>query len=199
MNTPILILAAGASSRMQGRDKLLEPVANMPLLRHVVLRALQSGAPVYVVLDPNHPERNACIDGLAFQAVWVSHPETGMSQSLTAGIRALPKDTRAVIVALADMPEIDTVDYTKLISAHQADLMKNILRCTTPSGKTGHPVLMPDWVFEEILQLSGDEGARSILKRHTNKVSHVPLIDRRATIDLDTPEDWNNWRSRRQH
>ena len=48
----ILILAAGASSRMRGRDKLLQPIRGKPILRMVVDMALATGAPVMVTLPP---------------------------------------------------------------------------------------------------------------------------------------------------
>jgi len=43
---PVLILAAGASSRMRGRDKLMEDVHGQPLLRHQILLASPVGIPV---------------------------------------------------------------------------------------------------------------------------------------------------------
>ncbi|HLQ19463.1 MAG TPA: NTP transferase domain-containing protein, partial [Tabrizicola sp.] len=48
----ILVLAAGASSRMRGRDKLLQPVKGRPILRYVTETALAAAAPVLVALPP---------------------------------------------------------------------------------------------------------------------------------------------------
>ncbi|WP_412506377.1 NTP transferase domain-containing protein, partial [Roseovarius sp. SYSU LYC5161] len=55
----ILLPAAGASARMEGPDKLLEPVDGMPLLRRQVLMALATGAPVLVTLPPGAAKRRA--------------------------------------------------------------------------------------------------------------------------------------------
>jgi molybdenum cofactor cytidylyltransferase len=44
--------------------------------------------------------------------------------------------------------------------------------------------------------LTGDTGAREVLKRHSDRVHLVPLKGDRALTDLDTPEDWAAWRAR---
>ena len=49
---PILIPAAGASSRMHGTDKLLEPVDGMPLLRAQIAKARSVSGQVMVALPP---------------------------------------------------------------------------------------------------------------------------------------------------
>ena len=57
----ILILAAGAASRMRGGDKMLEQVAGVPQLRRIVNAACATGAPVRVALPPDRPLRAAAI------------------------------------------------------------------------------------------------------------------------------------------
>ncbi|MFD1808925.1 NTP transferase domain-containing protein [Gemmobacter lanyuensis] len=51
----ILILAAGAASRMRGGDKMLEQVAGVPQLRRIVNAACATGAPVRVALPRTGP------------------------------------------------------------------------------------------------------------------------------------------------
>lgn len=84
---PILILAAGKSERMRGRDKLLEEVRNRTLLRDRAVAALETRAPVFVTLPPRGaaPERWSALSGLEVLRVPVSRPELGMSASIRAG------------------------------------------------------------------------------------------------------------------
>ncbi|MCV6595140.1 MAG: NTP transferase domain-containing protein, partial [Silicimonas sp.] len=64
--SPLLALpAAGASSRMRGRDKLLEPIGGVPLLRRQALAALTTGCPVLVTLPEGNEPRRAALEGLA--------------------------------------------------------------------------------------------------------------------------------------
>lgn len=192
-NLHILILAAGASRRMRGRDKLLEPVRGVPLLRHLATEALATGLPVTVVLPPDRPERIAVLHGLSVNKVMATQAASGLSASLIAGIASIPQD-QAVMILLADLPEIDRIDLQRMATA-QATAPDAILRGTAEDGTPGHPVLLPPWARAELEGLSGDEGARPLLKTHADRVRSVALPARHATTDLDTPEDWAVWRA----
>ncbi len=78
----ILILAAGASSRMAPLDKLTEPVEGQPLLRRTARAALATGAPVIVVLPPDRPARRAALDGLPVGTTTARDAAQGMAASL---------------------------------------------------------------------------------------------------------------------
>jgi molybdenum cofactor cytidylyltransferase len=194
MTPHILILAAGASSRMRGADKLLERVEDQPLLTRITGAALATGAQVTVTLPPNRPARAKALQGLAVAHVIVPDAASGMAASLKAGVAALPKDA-PVLLLLADLPEITSDDLNLMLTEWQAtpDL---ILRGTAADGTPGHPVCLPAWCRPEIAALEGDEGARGLLQRHRDQLRLVPLPGNHATTDLDTPEDWAAWRSR---
>jgi len=194
MTIPILILAAGASRRMNGRDKLLLDVAGRPLLRHVARQAMATGNPVMVALPMNDNKRDDLLDGLRVQVIRVADADQGMAHSLRAGIGQLPKDAKALLIALADMPDITTDDYHRLINAFCADPDANIYRGATANGRAGNPVLLPLWAIDNPDIFQGDTGARDLLRKHADKVRMVPLPDDHAITDLDTPADWARWR-----
>jgi CTP:molybdopterin cytidylyltransferase MocA len=66
------------------------------------------------------------------------------------------------------------------------------VRATDIRGRAGHPVGFPARLLPALLDVSGDLGAREVLTR--NPPQPVPLPGQRATLDLDTPEDWAAWR-----
>lgn len=193
MNVVILILAAGASSRMRGGDKCLERVAGIPLLRQVAMRCLATGCQVLVALPPDRPSRAAALDGLALTQVAVPDPAQGMAASLVAGVAQVPAGA-AVLLMLADLPDLTSDDLATVLAV-QADHPGAILRGAAADGTPGHPVLFPPDLRGALLALTGDEGARSVLQRHRHRVVPVPLPDRHAVTDLDTPEDWAAWRA----
>lgn len=193
MTAQILILAAGASSRMGGRDKLLEPVEGTPLLRRLALAGLATGHPVTVVLPPDRPGRGAALDGLDLRQVMAVDAREGMAESLKAGLAALPPEA-AVLLLLADLPEIGPEDLAAVLRAGAFD-PDLIHRGATAEGQPGHPVLLPPWLRPELLALTGDQGAQPVLRRHADRVRLVPLPGHRAVTDLDTPEDWAAWRA----
>ena len=190
----ILILAAGASARMRGADKLLEPVASQPVIVERAAAALATGAQVYAALPPPAlaPDRWQALDGLPLTRVAVPDAATGMAASIRAGIGALPRTARGVMVLLADMPEITTEDMRALIDRSDGNA---ILRGACGLAAAGHPVLFPARDFAALAQLSGDMGARGVLDTEAARVRLVPLPRAHALTDLDTPEDWARWRS----
>ena len=193
---PILILAAGASNRMNSRDKLLMDVGGRTLLRHVVRRAVATGHPVLVALPDGDIARRDTIAGLDVQIVPVADAGQGMAVSLRAGLEMIPTKCTAVLVALADMPEITTEDYMGLINMFKADPDANIQRAASADGTAGNPVLLPMWALNDPYIFQGDAGARYLLRQYPDRVRLVPLPDDHAITDLDTPEDWAVWRAR---
>lgn len=193
----ILILAAGASSRMRGGDKLLEEVAGRPLLRIMLERAVAvAGGPVLCTLPALDHPRAACLDGLAARPVCVPDSAEGMSASIRAGVAAVPQDCGAVMILPADMPEVTAEDIALMLSEHVAH-PDAILRAEDSEGMAGHPVIFPADLFCALLAVDGDRGAQAVLRTHGHRIRRVPLPDRHATIDLDTPEDWAEWRTGR--
>ncbi|WP_303048858.1 nucleotidyltransferase family protein [Phaeobacter sp. HF9A] len=189
----ILLLAAGASSRMRGGDKLLEQVAGRPLLAQLLHQAQASGMRVFVTLpDLTHPRAKA-----AEGATMIPVPEAaeGMGASIRRGLHALPADIDGVMLLPADMPELTTADFQQLAAQFQGP-DGAILRATgvDKSGRTrpGHPVLFPRRCFEALRQLRGDDGARAVLRDDPPELVALPAAH--ALTDLDTPEDWAAWR-----
>jgi len=108
---PILLLAAGQSRRMRGRDKLMEPVAGHPLLRLMAERALAAGiGPLLVALPPPPHPRHAALAGLELKTIDIPDAAEGLSASLRRGIGSLPPAARAVMILLADLPDLTAED-----------------------------------------------------------------------------------------
>jgi molybdenum cofactor cytidylyltransferase len=190
----ILILAAGQSRRMRGADKLLELVAGKAQIQRVAEAALQTGCTVWVALPPDRPDRAQALSGLDLRHVLVAQAASGISASIAAGLSAIPTPG-AVLILLADLPEITSDDLQQMISAHRT-MPDKILRATDAAGRPGHPVLVPDWARAGFSTLTGDTGARDFLAQNSASVHKVTLPDAHATTDLDTPEDWAAWRAK---
>ncbi|MGR3782179.1 MAG: NTP transferase domain-containing protein [Albimonas sp.] len=191
-----LLLAAGASSRMQGRDKLLEEVAGEPVLRRAARALVESAADeVICVLRPGDAARRAALAGL--EVTVVENPEAGegMAASIRRGLSAADPEADAALLALADMPEVAAGHADALIEAFDPARGAAICRAADAEGRPGHPVLFGRRFFESLARLSGDEGARDILRTNADFVRLVKTDGRGARLDLDTPEAWAAWRA----
>ncbi|MFT4960101.1 MAG: molybdenum cofactor cytidylyltransferase [Paracoccaceae bacterium] len=197
MNIPILILAAGQSTRMRGVDKLLQDIDGMPLLRRVATMACTVSDAVFVALPAKPHPRWAVLEGLNVTRVAVADAAEGMNASLRAGVAAIAKDSDAVMVLLADLPDLTESDITNILQAVEIKSNIKIWRGATKDGKPGHPVVFHHSLFPEIHALTGDSGAQSVVRAHADHVKLVPLPRQNARLDLDTPEDWNRWRKTR--
>jgi CTP:molybdopterin cytidylyltransferase MocA len=194
MTVPILLLAAGASSRMAPLDKLAQTIAGEPLLRRSARTARDSGAPVIVVLPPDRPERAALLAGLDVGQVIAADSMQGMSASLRAGIAALPPGVAGAMILPADMPGLAAGDLRRLQARFAADPTR-ILRATAADGTPGHPILFPADLLPDLQAVTGDQGGRSLLRTQAGRVACLALPGNRATLDLDTPEDWAAFRA----
>ena len=154
-----LVLAAGAARRMRGRDKLLEPVGGRPVLRAAVEAAAASRADeVVVVLPPGAEARRAAIAGAAVRTVEAADWAEGMAASLRAGLAAVSERADAVVVLLADMPEVGAADIDRLIAAFDPAEGREICRAVSADGMPGHPVLFGRRFFEALAALDRRPG-----------------------------------------
>ncbi len=190
----VLLPAAGASSRMRGRDKLLEDVHGEPCLRVMAKRALASQAQVIVTLPRlDHPRAEA-LTGLDVTLVAVPDAEEGMSASLRRGAKAVQYGA-ALMILPPDMPSILGCDINKMWEAFDVISSPVILRATTGCGEHGHPVIFDASFLPAFAHLEGDKGAAPILQASMATLRELALQGERAREDLDRPEDWANWRA----
>jgi molybdenum cofactor cytidylyltransferase len=197
MTVPILILAGGASSRMGAREKLLEPVGGQPLLRLQAWRALKASREVTVLIRPGQPAVRRALAGLPLHVLVASEAFEGMGGSIRAGTRAHLR-SRSFLMMLADLVEIEAQDLRAVMAARATHAEAAIWRGATEDGEPGHPILFDRAVYGDLLNLRGDDGGRRIMERWADRVVLVPLKGKRARRDLDTPEEWDNWRAQRE-
>jgi len=183
-----IVLAAGLSRRM-GRPKLLLDVRGKALVRHAVERVLGAGmSPVSVVVGPAHAGIARALEGLPVQLVLNPAPEKGQGSSVSAGIRALPGEAAAALIVLGDQPGVPADVIPALLDALK--IPGKAIAAPRYADGLGNPVLFAAAVFPELLELTGDRGARSIIERDSGRVAIVEIAQP-MPADIDTPEDYD--------
>lgn len=186
-----IVLAAGSSSRL-GRPKQLLDLQGEPLLRFTLQRILETSLDmVYVVLGHRGYEIAALIDDLPIQIVHNPDAAQGQSTSVIAGLQAvLPANPDAVIFLLGDQPLIDPTVVNRVI-ARWKETRKGVVAPRYTGSPGRNPILFDRAVFPELMTLSGDIGAREIVRAHQARgdISQVD-VDASAPRDVDTDADY---------
>jgi molybdenum cofactor cytidylyltransferase len=184
-----VVLAAGQSRRMGDVNKLLVTVEGDTMVRRAVRNAVAAGLdPVIVVTGHEREQVQAALQGE--QVTFVHNPSfaDGLSTSLAAGVKALPDTSDAVVVCLADMPLLTPRVIERLASAF--DPVEGRAICVpTWKGKRGNPILWDARFASEMLDVSGDVGARHLLGVHDEHVCEVAMDDAAVLEDVDSPAD----------
>jgi molybdenum cofactor cytidylyltransferase len=183
-----IVLAAGRSSRMGERNKLLVEVDGAPMIAHAVDAILATSVrPVVVVTGHDDAGVRAALWGR--EVIFAHNPRwaEGMSTSLRAGIGQLGEDVDGALVCLGDMPRVRAEHLEALLGAFDPAGGRAIC-VPTWERRRGNPVLFARRFFVEMRVIEGDVGARALLEKHASFVCHVPMPDRGVTLDVDTPE-----------
>lgn len=196
--TVAVLLAAGAGSRFAGPShKLLADIDGVPVVERSIESALRSGiGPVVVVsgavdLRPVVDRiRARHTDATTPEVLLVHHPDWEAGQATSLGVAidtAAELGASAIVVGLADMPFVAPDTWRRVASSTAP------IAAATYDGTRRNPVRLAAEVWAE-LPTTGDEGARSLLRRSPDRVEEVPCSG--SPDDIDTQEDLASWQSR---
>jgi len=196
-NIHILLLAAGASQRMK-RSKPLLPWKNDTLISHQINTLLATSYPLTVVLGAKAQDIIPQIKDMDVTVFVNEHWEAGMGHSLAYGVQKILKaspNVQGILIGLVDQPLLTTAHYERILNAFTPD-KKQLIVSTSDQGVTGPPVLFDSFYFNELTQLTGDEGAKAVTIKYKD---HAVFISMDSELhDVDTPEDFERLRSDRE-
>lgn len=183
----VVVLAAGASRRL-GQPKQLLVWEGKTLLRRAAEAALTVPHAAVAVVLGAHAER--MYPELAdLPVVVLENPDwpEGLAASVRQGVRyAEARGAGAVLFLLVDQPFVTGTLLRELVRTYQTS-GQPVVACDY-GGELGVPMLISQRFFSDLLQLTGDRGARALLHRYPDAVARVPFPA--GHQDLDTPEDW---------
>ncbi|HSR68471.1 MAG TPA: nucleotidyltransferase family protein [Acidobacteriota bacterium] len=185
----VVVLAAGGSRRL-GRAKQLVVWEGETLLRRAARTALGSACgPVVVVLGHRFEEMRREVSGLDVRVVVCEEWEQGMGRSLAWGIRGLVEgevegELKAAIVMTCDQPLVTAGVLNRLIEEWAEG---RLVAACEYAGTVGVPALFDASLFEELMALKGDRGAKGVIRKHGESLGLVQFSG--GEIDVDAPGD----------
>lgn len=189
LDTAIILLAAGSSSRI-GRPKQLLDFKGQTLIQRIVDAAVGTGAPLVVVVTGSvSKEVVENLEGrdvvFAFNSQWMD----GMASGIVVGLEKVlfcSPNIENVILVVCDQPFVTSDFLSKLL------FLKNKSKKTIVSSAYGNtvgtPVLFNRKHFSALLGLRGTEGAKKLLKLLKDDMVTLPLEN--GEVDIDTEADY---------
>jgi len=194
LQTAGIILAAGSSVRF-GRPKQLIKLRDKYLVEWALDAALNSRLQT-VVLVLGH-EHQKIIEAVGtkihhpkLEVVVNPHYHKGQSTSLKTGLTCVRQVFSAVMYLLADQPMIRSSTIDLLLDQFyysEKDICVPIFE-----GQRGNPTIFKRSIYEEIMMLDGDIGARNIIRENAEGVLYVDIKDPLCFIDIDSQDDLEN-------
>lgn len=196
-NWSAIVLAAGRSSRF-GAHKLLADLAGEPVLRRTAgaVCSAKFGETI-IVAGADYDAIKATLAGLQCKVVKASNWSDGISVSIRVGIESLQRERQGLFLFLGDMPLVPIGLCEEL-----AERAKSSGYAARPlcGDVPGHPVAFVNDALPDLMALTGDQGAGSLLRRADAKLGYLPTTDEGAILDVDTPAELARaerlWKSR---
>ncbi len=185
MKINMIIPAAGKSTR-NPPNKLLMPLGDMTVIEQTI--SMLTKFPVTITIVTGH-QQERLVEVVGKQLVdnieIVENPdyETGMASSLIAGISSSTVDFDYYGFCLGDKPFIKEATIRLLLE----NLLSERPKILAPAfeKKIGHPVFFAKSMKFELLSMSGDKGAKSIIEKNLVDLVEVPVSDKGVILDMD--------------
>ena len=192
-----IILAGGSSTRF-GRPKQLLKLKGKYLLDYVLGAALGSELN-HIVLVLGHDHQNI-LQALETRTthkrlqVVINHRYLeGQSRSLQAGLQKIRQAFPAVMFLLGDQPLLksNTIDHLLDRFRHSGkDICVPVCK-----GKRGNPTIFNRVLYDQLMAIEGDIGARDIIRANPERVLYLELDDQLCFFDIDSQKDFEKLQS----
>jgi len=190
----LVILAAGASSRM-GTPKQLLPWGSQTLLGHAISEAQASlASDVFVVLGSSAAMISSTINlqdtPILIHENWAEGLGSSISFAVSQLLALQTIQYDGILLTLADQPFITSAFYNTLITQFKSGIPAIV--ATSYGNWAGTPALFSSSMYQELLKLKGDKGAKNIIMENTLRLEVIEGRDK--ILDIDTPEVYRKWK-----
>jgi molybdenum cofactor cytidylyltransferase len=186
-----ILLAAGESRRM-GDFKQLLPFQGKTFVECCIDNLLVTNVyEVVVVTGHRQAEVRQALANRHIKFAFNADYQMGMSSSIKCGVQSLDEKTTAILIALADQPQIHSSVINKVIAAYQTE--HPLIVVPVYANRRGHPIILDAKLREEILAIDPAQGLRQIVQAHKDQALYLDMMNDSILLDFDYPQDYQKF------
>lgn len=181
-----LVVMAAGFGRRYGSNKLLDSFQGKKLYQYTLELAAGCSADSIVIVtrfseikehvDTHYPQ---------IKVIWNEHPERGISESLKLGLKALG-EVDGCCFMVCDQPLLERSSLEELLLKFREN--PHCIVACNDGQKRGNPVIFSHAFFDELMELSGDQGGRQIIGRNRKKLLEI-TVSPWELMDIDCVDD----------
>ena len=185
-----VILAAGASKRFGSENKLLVELDGVAILERVVCCIAHSGVgKTLVVTGADHEAITSLLSQYDVERIQNPKWTEGMGCSLALGVEQIdPLQHSGILVCLGDLPYLK-VDTVQSVIERFKKLDGSRIVQPEYNERLGHPVVFPVSYYSKLVSLSGDRGAKSIIREENEYLERLSVDSSGVLRDVDRLDD----------
>ncbi len=187
-----ILLAAGQSKRLFNQNKLIKNYKGKPLINHAVQSIIKSKIEkLIIVLGFEYLKVKKKINkNKKIKFVINRNYTRGISSSIKCGLKKISNKSDGFIIVQADMPKISKNILNKLYKEIKTN--KNEIFVPRKNNKIGNPIGFKLSMTNQLKKISGNRGAKFIIKRNKSKIKYIRTKSLGIFKDIDLIKDFNS-------
>ena len=187
-----ILLAAGQSKRLFNQNKLIKNYKGKPLINHAVQSIIKSKIEkLIIVLGFEYLKVKKKINKNKKIKFVINHNYTrGIASSIKCGLKKISNKSDGFIIVQADMPEIGKNILNKLYKEIKTN--KKEIFVPRKNNKIGNPIGFKLSMINQLKKISGNRGAKFIIKRNKSKIKYIRTKSLGIFKDIDLNKDFNS-------
>ena len=187
-----ILLAAGQSKRLFNQNKLIKNYKGKLLINHAVQSIIKSKIEkLIIVLGFEYLKVKKKINKNKKIKFVINHNYTrGIASSIKCGLKKISNKSDGFIIVQADMPEIGKNILNKLYKEIKTN--KKEIFVPRKNNKIGNPIGFKLSMINQLKKISGNRGAKFIIKRNKSKIKYIRTKSLGIFKDIDLNKDFNS-------
>ena len=187
-----ILLAAGKSKRLKGENKLIKNFKGKPLINHILKSLIKSKIQKIIIIlgHEKNKVKKATLKSKKISFAINKNYKKGISSSIKLGIKKIHKKNKGFIIVQADMPFVKSLHINKIYNS--LSKKNNLIHVMRFKNIIGNPIGFKTSVISKFRKISGDTGAKYMVKRLKKDTHFIKIGSNKIFKDLDFKKDFSS-------